>query len=198
MMDQQSLFGDDLEPPPKLTDRIFFAIMPDAGAIAAIGALTSALKAQHGMRGRPIAEAKLHATLCNLGDYPGIPHAKVGLAMQAAASVAAVTAPFLASFDAAQTFVNRARNRPFVLVGGDGVTGVSALYKALAMAMLKAGLAGNPPSYTAHITLLYDDVTAAPQPVAPVEWTVRELVLLHSQIGQNLPYRVLGRWPLQA
>ncbi|MFS2002686.1 2'-5' RNA ligase family protein [Duganella sp. CT11-25] len=198
MMDQQSLFGDDLEPPPKLTDRIFFAIVPDAGAIAGIGALTPALKAQHGMRGRPIAEAKLHATLCNLGDFPGMPHAKVTLAMQAAASVAAVTAPFVASFDTAQTFVNRARNRPFVLVGDDGVIGVSALYKSLATAMLKAGLPGNPPSYTPHITLLYDDVTAPPQRVAPVAWTVRELVLLHSQIGQSLPYRALGRWPLQA
>lgn len=196
MMDQQSLFGDALEPPPKLTDRIFFAIAPDAGAIAGIGVLTAELKARHGMRGRPIAEGKLHATLCNLGDFPGMPQAKVERAMQAAALVAATTPSFVASFDTAQTFVNRARNRPFVLVGGDGVAGVTALYKALATALLKAGVAGISPSYTPHITLLYDDVTAAPQPVAPVEWQVRELVLLHSQIGQNLPYKALGRWPL--
>ena len=52
-------------------------------------------------------------------------------------------------------------------------------------------------SYTPHITLLYDDVTAAPQAIAAVEWTVRELVLLHSRIGQSLPYAILGRWPLQ-
>ena len=198
MMDQQSLFGDELEPPPKLTDRIFFAIAPDAGAIADIGALTAELKARHGMRGRSIAEDKLHATLCNLGDFPGMPHAQLARAVQAAAAVAAVTAPFVASFDTAQTFINRKRDRPFVLVGGDGVIGVSALYKALATAMLKAGLPGSPPSYTPHITLLYDDVTAAPQGVRPVEWTVRELVLLHSQIGQSQPYKVLGRWPLQA
>ena len=196
MMSQQSLFGDDLPPPPKLTDRIFFAIAPDAGAIADIGALTASLKAQHGLRGRPIADAKLHATLCNLGDFPGMPHAQVERAKQVAATVAAATAPFVAGFDTAQTFINRPRNRPFVLVGGDGVIGVSALYKALAMAMLKAGLPGNPPSYTPHITLLYDDVTVAPQPVAPVAWTVRELVLLHSHIGQGQPYTTLGRWSL--
>lgn len=195
-MDQQSLFGDALEPPPKLTDRIFFAIAPDAGAIAAIGALTFELKAQHGMRGRPIAENKLHATLCNLGDFPGMPHARVERASQAAAAVAAVTPSFVASFDTAQTFVNRARNRPFVLVGEDGVIGVSALYRTLASALLKAGLPPVSSSYTPHITLLYDDVTATPQRVAPVEWMVRELVLLHSQIGQNQPYKILGRWPL--
>jgi 2'-5' RNA ligase len=196
MMDQQSLFGD-LEPPPSPTDRIFFAIKPDAGAITAIGALTAQLKAQHGMRGRPIADAKLHATLCNLGDFIGKPQAKVARALEVAGAVADSTAPFVASFDTAQTFINRARNRPFVLVGGDGVVGVSALYKTLAMAMLKAGLPASPASYTPHITLLYDDVTAAPQSVRPITWTVRELVLLHSQIGQSQPYKVLGRWPLQ-
>jgi 2'-5' RNA ligase len=42
--------------------------------------------------------------------------------------------------------------------------------------------------------MLYDDVTAAPQSVAPVEWTVREFVLLHSHIGQGRPYNILARW----
>jgi len=196
MMSQQSLF-DDLPAPPALTDRIFFAVSPDAGAIAGIAALTAELKAQHGMRGRPIADAKLHATLYNLGDHPGMPDAKVARAKEVAAALADITAPFTASFDTAQTFINRARNRPLVLVGGDGVIGVDALYQTLAKAMLKAGLPANPASYTPHITLLYDDVTLAPQPVAPIEWTVRELVLLHSQIGQGQPYKVLGRWPLK-
>lgn len=195
-MDQQDLFGD-LAPPPALTDRIFFALTPDAGAIAAIAALTAELKAQHGMRGRPIADLKLHATLCNLGDFAGMPEAQLVRAAKAAASAAASTAPFVASFDTAQTFINRARNRPFVLTGGDGVIGVSALYKTLSSAMLKAGLPPVSSSYTPHITLLYDDVTAAPQAIAPVEWTVRELVLLHSRIGQSLPYTILGRWLLQ-
>jgi 2'-5' RNA ligase len=47
-------------------------------------------------------------------------------------------------------------------------------------------------SYTPHVTMLYDDVTAAPQSVAPVEWTVRELVLLHSHIDQGRPYTILA------
>jgi 2'-5' RNA ligase len=193
--EQQDMFGD-LAPPPKPTERIFFAITPDAGAIADIDALTAQLKNQHGMRGRPIAEAKLHTTLCNLGDFVGMPVELLERAGRAAAGLAAVTSPFVASFGTAQTFINRPRNRPFVLVGDDGVIGVSALYKSLATALLKAGLPPNPASYTPHITLLYDDVTAPPQSVAPVEWTVRELVLLHSRIGQGLPYATLGRWPL--
>jgi 2'-5' RNA ligase len=192
MSGQGSLF--DFEPPPKLTDRIFFAIAPDAGAIGEINALTAQLKAEHGMQGRPIADAKLHCTLCNLGDFPGMPEALLARASQAAALVATGTQPFTAGFDVAQTFINRARNRPYVLTGGEGVVGVAALYRNLASALLKAGIAGNPPSYTPHITLLYDDITAAPQSVEPIEWKVGELLLLHSHIGQARPYNILGRW----
>jgi 2'-5' RNA ligase len=192
MSQQASLF--DFEPPPKLSERIFFAIAPDAAAIAHISALTTELKAQHGMQGRPIAGAKLHCTLCNLGDFAGMPDALLARASQAAALVAAGTQPFSVSFDTAQTFINRARNRPFVVTGGDGVTGIAALYRNLAGALLKAGITGNPASYTPHVTLLYDDITAPPQGIAPVEWPVRELLLLHSHIGQARPYSILARW----
>ncbi|MQA36835.1 2'-5' RNA ligase family protein [Rugamonas aquatica] len=195
-MTQQTLLPG-FEPEPELTDRIFFAVLPDAGAIARINTLTAELKAAHGMRGRAIADARLHATLCNLGDFPGMPDSLVARAGKAAALVADATAPFAVSFDTAQTFINRSRNRPFVLTGGDGVSGLGSLYKSLAMALLKAGLPGNPPNYTPHLTLLYDDVTAPPQAAGPVEWTVRELVLVHSHIGQNLPYTALCRWSLQ-
>jgi 2'-5' RNA ligase len=194
-MTQASFPG--FEPEPELTDRIFFAVMPDGAAVADVNQLTAELKARHGMRGRPIVDAKLHATLCNLGDFPGMPASLVARAEQAAASVAASTPEFDVAFDTAQTFVNRSRNRPFVLTGGDGVVGLTALYKNLAQALLKVGIAGNPPSYTPHVTLLYDDVTVAPESVPAIEWTVRELLLLHSRIGQNQPaYATLARWRL--
>ena len=194
-MAQASLPG--FEPEPDLTDRIFFAVMPDGVAVAGINQLTAELKARHGMRGRPIVDAKLHATLCNLGDFPGVPASLIARAEQAAASVTASTPKFDVAFDTVQTFVNRSRNRPFVLTCNDGVAGLMALYKNLAQTLLRVGIAGNPPSYTPHITLLYDDVTAVQEPVPPIQWTVRELVLLHSRIGQNQPaYTTLARWRL--
>ena len=171
--------------------------MPDSRAIAEINLLTAELKARHAMRGRPIVDAKLHATLCNLGDFPRLPASLIARAEQAAASVAATTREFDVVFDTAQTFVNRSRDRPFVLAGGEGVAGLLALYKNLAQALLKVGIAGNPSSYTPHITMLYDDVTASPKRVPAIQWTVRELVLLHSRIGQSQPaYAKLARWPL--
>ena len=69
-------------------------------------------------------------------------------------------------------------------------------YQALARALLKAGLPGNPASFTPHVTMMYDEAVVPEHGVAPVAWPVTELVLLHSRIGQNLPYAVLGRWPL--
>src|SRR4051794_5479508 len=122
MSQQASLF--DFEPPPKLTERIFFAILPDAAAMAGIGALSAELKAHHGMQGRPIADAKLHCTLCNLGDFPGIPDDLIARASAAATRVANATAPFTVCFNTAKSFLNGARNRPFVLTGDDGVAGV--------------------------------------------------------------------------
>jgi 2'-5' RNA ligase len=192
MSEQGSLF--DFEPPPKNTDRLFFAVMPDQSAIASIRTLAADLKAQHGMSGRPIDDAKLHATLCVLGDFPGMPDALIKSASKAAALVADSTLPFKIGFDTAQSFITGQRNRPLVLTGGDGVVGLTGFYKNLSGALLKSSGLRNPPSYTPHVTMLYDDIAAAPQSVAPIEWTVREFVLLHSHIGQGRPYNILARW----
>lgn len=192
MSQQGSLF--DFEPPPKNTDRLFFAVMPSPSAIDSIRALTAELKAQHGMTGRPIDEAKLHATLCVLGDFPGMPDALIKSASKAAALVADSTLPFKVGFDTAQTFNTGPRHRPLVLTGTEGIAGLSGFYKNLSGALLKTSGLRNSPSYTPHVTVLYDDVAAAPQSVAPVEWTVREFVLLHSHIGQGRPYNILARW----
>ena len=191
-MSQASLF--DFEPPPKNTDRLFFAVMPDQQAIASIRALTAELKAQHGMTGRPIDDAKLHATLCVLGDFPGMPDALIKSAAKAAALVADSTLPFKVSFDTAQSFITGPRHRPLVLTGGEGIVGLTGFYRNLAGALLKSSGLRNAASYTPHVTMLYDDVAAAPQSVTPVEWTVREFVLLHSHIGQGRPYNILARW----
>ncbi|MYM67178.1 2'-5' RNA ligase [Pseudoduganella sp. FT55W] len=192
MSQQASLF--DFEPPPKNTDRLFFAVMPDQNAIASIRAVAAELKAQHGMTGRLIDEAKLHATLCVLGDFPGMPDALIKSASKAAALVADSTLPFKAGFDTAQTFITGPRHRPLVLTGSEGIVGLTGFYKNLSGALLKTSGLRNQTSYTPHVTMLYDDIAAAPQSVAPVEWTVREFVLLHSHIGQGRPYNILARW----
>jgi len=197
-MSQQSLLPG-FEPEPSLTDRLFFAVQPDANAQQAIGALLSQLRTEYGLQSRPVMSDRLHATMCVLGDFPGLPAGVIAAAGRAAQAAAGGVAPFTASFDQVLTFMTRSRTsgrRPLVLSGGDGVVGLHGLYQALSRALLKAGLPGNPSSFTPHVTMMYDECVVPEQGVAPVVWPVTELVLLHSRIGQNLPYAVLGRWPL--
>jgi len=198
-MSQQSLLPG-FEEPPALTDRLFFAVLPDADAQQSMAALVAQLRSAHGLQSRAVLADRLHATLCVLGDYPGLPAGVLASAEKAAQAAAQTVAPFSASFDQVLTFMTRSRTsgrRPLVLTGGEGVVGLHGLYTALARALLKAGVAGNPSSFTPHVTLMYDECVVPAQGAAPVSWSVHELVLLHSRIGQNLPYAVLGRWPLR-
>jgi 2'-5' RNA ligase len=179
------------------SDRLFFAVFPDAAAAARIAGLAASLRATHGLHGRPVREDRLHVTLFHLGDYRGLPPGLVDEAMQAAGKVR--VPPFEAVFDGASSFAARARNRPFVLRGGDaGTAGIERLHAALGERLGATRLARwARPAFVPHVTLLYDDRAVDPQAIEPVAWTVREFVLVHSLVGRT-EHRVLARWPLGA
>jgi 2'-5' RNA ligase len=191
-MHQGSLFGFE-EPPPK-TDRLFFALLPDAEAAARIAALQSRLRAQFGLTGRAIATERLHVTLSHVGDYAGLPADIVEQARRAG-EAAAATAAFEVSFDRVMSF-RRPRNLPFVMQGGDGLTAVKEFQRRLVDAMVRAGLGRvADKSFTPHVTLAYDDRTVPDTPVEPIGWTARELVLVRSLLGKTT-HIPLARWPL--
>jgi 2'-5' RNA ligase len=178
---------------PRPTDRVFFAIFPDAAA--RIAQLAQNLRGEHGLKGRPLAPERFHVTLHHLGDHVGLPQNIVGAAGEAAATI--VMPPFDVAFDRVVSFSGRSRNRPFVLRGGDGVEALITFQQSLGVAMKKAGLGRwAAPQYTPHVTLLYDDHRVAEQIVKTVGWTVREFVLVHSLLGQTR-HVSLARWPLQ-
>jgi 2'-5' RNA ligase len=181
---------------PQLTDRLFFAIFPNAGAAAQIASLAQQLRGEHGLKGKPLKTERFHVTLHHLGDYAGLPQGLVDVACTVAASIAA--APFDVTFDRAASFSTAPRNRPFVLRGGDGVASLIAFQQTLGDALKKTVLGRwAKPAYTPHVTLLYDDRSVPEQTVPAVSWTASEFVLIHSLIGQTL-HVPLGRWPLRA
>ena len=197
MAGQTSLPGFD--PAPEPTDRLFFAVLPDDAAGERIAQLARGLRSAHGLQGKPVEAERLHVSLHGLGDHAGMPDRLVEHASRAAATIALPS--FTVRFDRALTFASRSRvsgRRPFVLSGGEGVAGVASLHRVLTMAMRGAGLGGGQATITPHLTLLYDGQLVAEQDAGPVEWQVREFVLLHSRIGQNQPYAVLKRWALSA
>lgn len=134
-------------------------------------------------------------TLHHLGDYAGLRQDIISQASQAASTL--TVPPFEIAFDRAASFSSTPRNRPFVLRGGERVVALTAFQQALGAAMKQVGLGQWVKSaYTPHVTLLYDDHAVAEQNVVPVAWTARELVLVHSLIGQTR-HVALARWALR-
>lgn len=189
-------FLPGFEAAPRPTDRLFFAIYPDAAAAAQIARLAQQLRAEHGLQGKPLKPERFHVTLHHLGDYAGLPQDLVAAACGAAASLAA--APFDITFDRVASFTSAPRNRPFVLRGADGLAALMAFQQSLGEALKKTVLGRwAKAGFTPHVTLLYDDRSVPEQAVTPVSWTARELVLVHSLIGRSL-HVPLARWPLHA
>lgn len=192
MPEQLVLEGFDPKPP---TDRLFFALYPDAQTAQRISALARELKAAHGLRGRPLAASRFHVTLHFFGDHLGLPQALVDAATAAAAQLKC--APFYVVFDHAMSFSAHRRKRPFVLRGSDGgLAALMAFRRALGDAIERQGLGRLVDArFTPHVTLLYDELPLAPQPVEPVVWQVREFVLVDSLIGRTR-HVPLARWAL--
>jgi 2'-5' RNA ligase len=196
MPEQSSLPGFDAVP-QQPTDRLFFAIFPDANASARIAQLALQLRGEHELHGRPLARERLHVTLHHLGDYQGVPRDIVDMADKAATAITTM-APFEVAFDRAASFSSAPRNRPFVLRGGDGLAALMEFQQALGMAMKQAGLGRwAKPGYTPHVTLLYDDRCVAEQAVETINWTAREFVLVRSLLGQTR-HVALAHWPLRS
>jgi 2'-5' RNA ligase len=179
----------------KVTDGLFFAVVPAWDDAQQIQQVALRQRSQHGLTGAPLKSERFHVSLHSLGEYVGLPPTTVADAKQAAATIAA--APFDVTFDRVMSFSGSPRKRPFVLRGSDGLAALMAFQRTLAVAMAKAGLGRFVKAqYTPHVTLLYDPRAVEEHPVTPVGWTVREFVLVHSLINQtrHIP---LGRWPLR-
>jgi 2'-5' RNA ligase len=176
------------------TDRLFFAIFPDACAAGHLARLTAALRLHHGLKGKPLARERFHVSLHHVGDYARLPQDIAALACDVASGV--VLPPFTVAFNSVASFRGRPDNQPFVLRGDDGVVGLLALQQRLAAAMTKAGLGRLAPHYTPHVTLMYGDRGVAEQAVGPICCAVREFVLVHSLLGRSR-YVALARFPLR-
>lgn len=182
-------------PAPPYTDRLFFALMPDAPAIERIERLIHELRRDHGLKGKALGASRFHVTLHLVGNFRGFPQ-EVADAACAAAQPLTVIPAFKLCFDRVGSFARRPRNMPLVLLGEEGVMAAKAFQQALGKAMARAGEGhGDAAHYTPHLTLLYDDTHVAPRAIEPIGWTAQEFVLVRSLIGRSR-HEVLARWLL--
>ncbi len=179
---------------PRRPDAVFFALYPDQDTARRLGRLAWYLRDKHRLKGRPLLARCFHISLQRVGDHTQITQDAVALIGDAVSTI--TMRPFAVAFDRAMSFIGPA-NRPLVLLGDDGVAGLTMLQRELVAALRKIGFARrNQPQYNPHLTLLYDNCPVPDQAVEEIGWTVRELVLVRSLYGRSrhLP---LARWPLR-
>ncbi len=176
-------------------DRLFFAAFPDRAAAERISSLAFELRTRHRIRGLPLRTDRFHVSLCLIGNYYGLPP---GLLAQVRDAVAGITMrPFKVMFDRVMSFKGRAGHRALVLCRGEGTPGLEMFQEKVQKAVAEAGFRhSSSPSIHPHVTLLYGDHDLPEQPVEPISWWVRELVLVHSLHGQTT-YDTKERWLLR-
>jgi 2'-5' RNA ligase len=181
------IVGNDFMP-----DRLFFAAIPNADTAARICRLAEVLKRARKFEGKIITPDRLHVTLFSLDRSRGLREHIVRTACEAAAEVR--MKPFEVSFDRTSSFRGKPGNHPFVLLGDNGLSRLMSFRRTLGAAMMRNGLRRRANAdFTPHVTLLYDIRNVEEQPIEPILWTVRELVLIHSMRG----HAHLARWPLR-
>lgn len=177
-----------------LSDRLFFALRPDAETMARIETMRAKLVAEQGLVGKLLAPEHLHITLYHLGDFARFPQELVDRASAAASTVA--MAPFEVTLDQAMSFQRREpRNQPCVLLAGEPLAPLKDFRAQLVAALKTAGLYRYE-SFTPHLTLLHDHIPVEKQAIEPIRWTAGEFVLVNSLLGKT-EHVVLASWPLK-
>ncbi|WP_368042383.1 2'-5' RNA ligase family protein [Burkholderia pyrrocinia] len=188
-MTQPTLPGLDV-PPPVPEHRFFFAAMPDPATAARIAGMAESLQSGKGVA---LRTERLHVSLCSLGDFAYVPGATIARACAAADRMD--VSSFGVTFDQILSFNGRPGHRPLVLTGRSGLEILIDFQQRLRDALGKAGLRVSGARFTPHVTLLYGERRPDQYRIAPITWTVREFVLIHSWLGRT-HYDVIGRWPL--
>jgi len=174
---------------------LFFALWPDADVRARIDAAARRLKDDHAPSGRWIKPHRYHLTLRYLGEHARLPDDLVAAAC--AAGDLAQARAFDFALDIAASFANR--RIPWWIGCSEIASGLSALSESISEGLHAHG--GPMPSETEfvpHVTVLRDaDRMLPPTPIMPIEWPVREFVLIDSLLGAASGYTIMRRWPLR-
>lgn len=171
------------------TDRLFFAVRPDPATAGEIAERTRLWRAEHGLTGRPLKPEHFHVTLFHVVDAVGTPPAELVEALAERAAAVAMPA-FRAEFDRVLSF----RNGAFVLGGDDSVIGLEILQQRLSDALDPSPRPAR--RFVPHLTLLRDARRIDEKPIEAIGWMAREVVLVHSLLGQT-SHRDLARIPLR-
>lgn len=172
---------------PAATQRLFFALWPDAEVRTALAALAHV----HARRnGRAVVADNLHVTLAFVG---GVTAAQRQCLEAAAATVKAPA--FLLNFDRLGFWA-----RPRILWAGTSAppTELMILVETLNAALMPCGYQPDPRPFQAHVTLARKAQRApVVRAVTPIVWRADAFCLVASVTGEGgAEYHVMRRWAL--
>jgi 2'-5' RNA ligase len=174
---------------------LVLALFPDPDTGRQLGHLGESLCEMYELYGRMRPLNHLHVSL-PLPQLPtNSPKIAIEIISRVCQAVATVTCPFEIKFDRVMRFGRGDGNLPVVLAGDDhGNDGVRSLHRSLRAEFAKyISINSSAPRFVPHLTLLYDKKHFDPGGIKPVFWTVREIVLVASEVGAT-KYHLLGRW----
>jgi 2'-5' RNA ligase len=170
------------------TQRIFFALWPDASIMDALAALARDVAIESG--GRAIGVGNAHLTLAFLGNQPA------AIVQELSASARGITVP---SFDLIVDRVESWRKNAIAFAGVQSVpAALTALHRAIAGSIREAGLDPDERPFSAHVTLARRIERSVRRPLAsPLLWHATAFALVASELSATgARYRVLSSWPL--
>jgi 2'-5' RNA ligase len=170
------------------TDRLFFAVLPDEETAAGIHERAERWRREHGLTGRLLRPDHFHVTLHVAEQEANISLSGMIELLAERASTLAMPS-FRIDFDRVLSFKNGA----FVLSGDETTIGLQVLHQRLGDALDPTPRPAR--RFTPHLTLLRDGKHIEERDVEPIGWTAREVVLVHSLIGQTT-HRHVARIPL--
>ena len=170
------------------TQRLFFALWPDASTADALATLAQQVAAESG--GRPTAPGNVHVTLAFLGDQPR------RIARELSAAAARISAP---AFDLVLDRVDAWRKSAIAWAGVQSVPPpLVELHQALTRSLVVSGLEPDERPFAVHVTLARRISGVVRRPLAPpLVWHVTAFALVASELdATGARYRVLSSWPL--
>jgi len=195
MSQQLSLLGD---PKPKASNfSLFLALFPDLCTASQITELAANLRLRQEMSGKLCPVRHLHVTLHHLDFYPEVPEEVVEAVGRVCRPVVARTTPFDVHFDRVKSLHAGPGHSPLVLTEGEnGNPALVDFRRRVGLELARHGLGKASESFLPHVTLLYDKHNLPESLIDPVSWTVRDLMLIGSEVGLA-KYHELGCWKLR-
>ncbi len=168
--------------------RVFFALWPDDGVRSSLA--RAARRMHRVMHGRRTRDENIHLTLAFIGEVD----------IESFDRLLALPAGVLTT--GFRLILDRWDCWPRSGIAWAGPSRVPAALTQLAENLeawlCAGGFGATRGKFTPHVTLLRDAQYAAmPEPLAPIEWQVEDLVLVRSELlPKGSHYGIVARWPL--